>query len=83
MTSPTDVKPLAPPASCDQLVNKGAPLALRRAVEVGRRIPQICLCSGMGEIEEPPPEMHVLETRNNSNKPGLAVSLEVILCFPT
>lgn len=49
-----------------QCVNEGGSLALRRAVEVCRRIRQICLCSGMEEIEEPPPETHVLETRNSS-----------------
>lgn len=36
--------------------------------EVGRKIQQICLCSGMGEIEELPPEMHILESRNNTGE---------------
>lgn len=57
----------------------------------GGRIQQICLCSGMGETEEPPPEMHVLKPRNSSgeregvtffhlsNKPCLVASLEVIV----
>lgn len=87
MASPTDVKPFAPPASA----TREWPLAFRWAVEVGRRIQWICLCSGMGKREEPPPELHVLETKNNSgekeavtffrlsDKPCLVVSPEVIL----
>lgn len=93
MVSPADVQPLA--HQHPQRVSEGGPLALSRAVEVSRSIRQICLCSGMGETEEPPPEMHVLDTRNScglgeavtffhlSNKLCPVVSLEVILCFPT
>jgi len=76
-------------------VNEGGLLALRQAAEVSRRIWQICLSSGMGEIKETPPEMHALETRiysgereaitffHLSNKPCLVVPLEMILCFST
>lgn len=66
MASPTDVRPLAP--AHRRGVSEGGSPALRWGLRGGGRSWQLCLCPGTGEVEEPPPEMQDLGTRNNSGE---------------
>lgn len=74
MASPTDVRPLTP--AHRRGVSEGGSPALRRGLRGGGRSRQLCLCPGMGEVEEPPPEMQDLGTRKNSGEE------EVVTCSP-